>query len=269
MKRLTWLAFVVLFLGYVGVGQVHAGDSTVHVDVGNAITMGSFTYEDATIDVGTKVINPRLSAESSLGILPFGVGVEFAKSENGFDGEYDSSDGTIDVERTEMGLYARFGNPNGSNFKIGYKNFKYDMSNGDITKRNSNGVVTENDINGTATGALSTGIDAELTLAAGSEVQFAVGLGASYFMDAEYDWSYTAVGGSNPGYKTGSATLDAISVRVRPEMSFAINEQLRIYFNATLQASAWTGDLPEDGADYPGVDIYSAVAGGIRYTFGK
>jgi hypothetical protein len=66
--------------------------------------------------------------------------------------------------------------------------------------------------------------------------------------------------------KTGAATLDAHSLRIRPELSFKLNENTRLYFNAVLGATAWEG-TPDGEQEYPGYDVFSAAGVGIRYYF--
>lgn len=267
MKKLSLfvaIAFLGSMLPAVQAAEPAAEDgSQIIIELGDAMTFGDFTYEDTTIDVSEEFMNPRGSAEFRFGGTSLAIGGEYAQSKNTFDGEYEDSDGTLDAERTEYVLFARLGHKNGTNLRVGYRNFKYDFS--DATIHQDNG---ETDVNGKATGKLATGIDAELTLAVGSDLQFALALGATYFTDAEYDWSYTAIGGPNPGFHAGTAKLDAYSARVRPEISFAAGKNLRVFVNGTVQASTWDISQSEDDAspDYPGVDIYSAIGAGIRYT---
>jgi hypothetical protein len=239
--------------------------SQIIVELGDAMTLGEFTYEDTTIDISEEIFNPRGGIEFRFGGTPFSIGGEYAQSENTFDGEYEESDGTMDVERTEYVAFLRLGHKNGTNLRLGYRSFEYDFSDAIIHQDNG-----ETDIDGEASGDLTTGYDAELTLAIGSDVQFALAVGGTYFTDAKYEWSYTAIGGPNPGFHAGSAKLDAYSARIRPELSFAAGENLRIFVNAMVSASTWQIDEDDDEAtpDYPGVDVYSAIGAGIRYTFG-
>ena len=72
------------------------------------------------------------------------------------------------------------------------------------------------------------------------------------------------VGGSTT-HETGSATLNGYSGRVRPEISVKVGDKVRIFANYTLQATSWEG-TPDNGKDYPGVDVYSAAAAGVRVT---
>lgn len=97
----------------------------------------------------------------------------------------------------------------------------------------------------------------------GDKVQFGMGIGGTYFMDADYTWEYDKEVGGVTTHETGSATLNGYSGRVRPEISFKVNDTVRIFLNYTLQATMWEG-TPDNGKDYPGVDVYSAAAGGVR-----
>jgi hypothetical protein len=229
------------------------------VDVGNSFTMGKFDYEDATIEVKSSIANPRAGLEYRFAESPFGLGIEYAMSENDFEGEYENSDGDLTMERTEYVAYLRLGSRDSVNVRFGYRSFEYDISDGDI--RQSNG---EHDINGVANGDMTTGIDAELNLVFGEETTFGVGIGYTFFMDAEYTWEYDIE--STGAHRTGSATLDAHSLRIRPELSFKLNDNTRLYFNAVLAATAWEG-TPEGEQEYPGYDVFSAAGVGIRYYF--
>lgn len=244
----------------VSIGMVAVASAEVIVDVSDAFTAGKFTYGDSTIKVKSSAANPRGSLEYHFIDTPFAIGVEYASSENDFEGEYEDSDGELSMERTEYAAYIRLGGKNSTNLRLGYRNFEYDITEGDI--RQSSG---EHDINGIANGKMATGIDAELNLLFGEKVTFGVGIGYTFFTGAEYTWEYDIVGG---GHQAGSAELDAHSLRIRPEISFETMENLRIYVNVMLAATAWEG-TPDNGKDYPGFDIYSAAAVGLRYSFGQ
>lgn len=247
----------------VSAGLVAVAGAEVIVDVSDAVTVGSFKYEDAKITVKSSAANPRASLEYKFGESPFAIGVEYASSKNDFDGTYEDSDGTLTMERTEMAAYVRFGSKHSTNLRVGYRKFEYDVTDAIINQSSG-----ERDINGVANGDLTTGIDAELNLIFGEKVSFGVGLGYTFFTGAEYTWAYDKVVGGSVEHKVGSAKLDAHSVRVRPELSFEAIENLRIFINYTLAATAWTG-TPDGGQDYPGVDVFSAAAVGLRYSFGK
>lgn len=233
------------------------------VELANGLTMGEFTYEDATIDVSTEAFNPSGSIEYKFAGLPLAIGLEASMSKNDFDGEYDDGSGSLTAERKKFVAFVRVGDKNGSYLRLGYCNFKYDFSDAIIYQPD------ETDLDGTATGDLATGADVELGLGIVRRVGVSVAIGASYFKDAEYEWSYIEVRGISRQFRAGTAKMDAIAARIRPEISFALGKNLRLFVNGTLQASSWMIDEDDDAAspDYPGVDIYSAVTAGIRYSF--
>ena len=267
MKRLSALvaiAFVAWMLpSFQADGKTKAGSDAAQiiVELGDAVTFGEFTYDDATIEVSEEFFNPQGSIEFKFAGTPISLGAEFMMSENEFTGEYDDGDGSVDAERQKLVAFIRFGSKNGSYLRLGYANASYDFSNARISMPGE--LITD----GEASSDMTTGADAEINLALGSTVQFALALGASYFIDAEYDWSYMS---SVNGAQSGEAEADTISVRVRPELSFEVTDNLRVFVNGTLQGTTWDVDEDTDDAtpDYVGIDVYSAVAGGIRYTFG-
>lgn len=268
MKR----SVVILVVGLMAVACV-AGPRIV-VEAGNAVTFGEFNYGDSTITIDSEVFNPRVGAELCIPSTPLAFGAEYAQSENGFDGEYDASDGTLDVERREILAFLRLGSKNRSNVRFAYRNFQYDISDAVINQREDDGSMTEKDENGEASGDLTTGFDVEATLAIGTSFQVAFTVGGSYFADAEYEYEYDITEGDGAGaHESGEAKLDAATVRVRPEISIGITEDLRVFGNYTFAGTAWSGTLPEDSqgdeVSYPGIDLYSAIGFGARYTFGS
>lgn len=262
MKKLSALVAIALLAWMLpsvqAAARANADASQIIVELGDAVTMGNFDYGDASIDVSTEWFNPRGSVEYCFGGTPFAIGGEYAQSKNTFDGTYQDSYGNLDVKRTEYLAFVRLGHKDRTNFRLGYRNFKYDFSNGTV---HQNG---ETDTDGTATGKLATGIDAELNLAMGSDVQFALAIGGTYFTGAKYDWSYLNGAGTRV---SDNAKLDAYSARLRPEISFKAGDNLRIFINYMVQVSTWEAQA-EGSPDYAGVDIYAAAAAGIRYTFG-
>lgn len=242
------------------VRAAEAKDKILTVELGDAVTFGSFTAQDATVDVETEYANPQGAVELKIG-GPFSVGASYAQSKNEFTGEWsgDNGDsrGTVDAERTDMNAYLRLGSRDSINFRLGYRYFKYEFSDGLITSPG------EIDRNGIAKGDMTTGLDGELNLVFGDQFQFGLGIGGTYFMDADYTWEYDKEVGGNTSHQTGSATVNGYSARVRPEISFKVNDSLRIFLNYTLQATMWEG-TPDNAKDYPGVDVYSAAAGGVR-----
>jgi hypothetical protein len=275
MKRFLVVALLGVGLVFQAAAAENEGGGQLILSAGDAITFGGLKVKDVTIDVETEVFNPRLGAEYKFGGTAFAIGAEYAMSENSYTGEYSDNDsngnGSFDVKRSDLGLYVRFGSRDNVNFKLGYRYFNFEFSNGELDQY-ENGILTEEDRNGEATGDLTTGIDGELNLALGDELQFALALGGSYFIDANYEWSYDKKGEDTGGawqHVEGSATYDAYSARIRPEISFEPVDNLRIYLNYTLQASMWSADVDtDDFGDYPGLDLYSAVECGARLTIG-
>lgn len=270
--KTMWTCILVL-AGLLVVSGVRAAEDEggLTIEVGNAITMGGLTVQDVEIDVETEAFNPRLGVEYSFAGSPVSIGADLALSENTFtgtwEGDDEGGDGSLDVERTDIGVYARLGSRDGVNLKVGYRNFSYEYSNGELAQY-ENGRLTERDENANATSDLTTGIDAELNLVFGEDFQVAFGIGYSFFMDAQYDWEYDQTVGGRTTHVVGSAELDAHSARFRPEISFLAAENLRVYLNYTVQASIWTGDFEGgDTEDYPALDLYSAAGVGVRYTF--
>lgn len=269
--RSLWVALVVCLFT---VGTTGAGETgRLTVDLGNAVTFGKFTYDDATIDIEGELFNPRGALEYQFAELPLAVGLEASMSENTFTGDYDDGDGDsgegeVDIERQEMALYLKFVPNNTFSFRIGYRNFNYDLSNADITQY-ENGAIDERDINGVADCSLATGIDTQLGLIFGSPdaLQLGLTLGYTYFIDAEYDWEYDEVIGAATTHRTGSATANAHSLRIRPEVSFPLTDAVRLYADWCIAATAWDADLPDEDPSYPGFDMYSGVSVGVRYAF--
>jgi hypothetical protein len=127
----------------------------------------------ATIDVETEYANPQGAVELKIG-GPFSIGASYAQSKNEFTGEWigddGDSNGSADAKRTDVNAYLRLGSRDSVNFRLGYRYFKYEFTDGLITS------PEEIDRNGTAKGDLSTGIDGELNLVFGDKVQFGMGI---------------------------------------------------------------------------------------------
>ncbi|MBA4389230.1 MAG: hypothetical protein C0404_14750 [Verrucomicrobia bacterium] len=262
MKKLSVLFAAAVLVSAVSVTKAADDGNQLILDLGDAVTLGNFKYKDVKIEVEKEYANPRGSAEFKFGGTPASIGVEFAQSKNTFTGTYEDSHGSVDVKRNEMAAYLRLGHKDETNVRIGYRKFKYDFSNADIVMDNG-----EHDKNGEATGDLTTGLDAEVTLAVGTEVQFALTVGGTYFKDAKYSWAYDKyINERFTGHVTGNAKLDALSVRIRPQLSMKMDDNIKIYINGTIAASSWDA-TPEGGADYAGVDIYTALGLGLQYTF--
>lgn len=275
MKRNWWfiLLFCIVFALPAWAENATDGKSSLSFEVGNAITFGKFTVEDTEIEVGTEAFNPRGSLEFNFGGTPFCLGIDFAISQNDFDGTYedgeDTGKGSLDVDRDDFGAYMRLGSRESPvNLKLGYRYFKYEFSNGELDQF-ENGILVEWDREAEATGDLTKGIDAELNFVVGNNVQFALALGGSYFMDAKYKWSYIKTAPAEGIFDelvTGEMEMDAYSARIRPEFSFLATDNMRIFVNYTLQASIWEEDIEGTAANqYPAVDVYSAAMIGLRY----
>ncbi len=271
---MKWL-WVCVAISLFAVGVAKAQDAArVTLDIGNAFTFGEFTYEENTIDVDSEMFNPRGSFEFQFGGTPLAFGGEYLKSENGFSGEYEEEDGDagsgdLDVERNEFAFYLKLIPSYNFNVRFGYRNFEYDITDANITQIN-NGVVTERDLNGIANAKLATGVDGQVTVVIGSpqSVNVALALGYTYFIDGEYDWEYDLwQNGAFMGRQMGSATANAHSLRVKPELSLPLTENLRIYARGELAATAWDADLEDDDPSYPGYDIFMGATAGIRYGF--
>lgn len=248
--------------------SAHGGDGGISVEAGSTMLFGSFTYQDATVDISQELFNPRASIELMLPKTPLSVGVAYATAKNGYTLEYDNGEkvlnGSLDIKRTDLTPFLRLGSADGVNLRIGYRMFNYKLSNGafDETK---NGVLTRKISDGTAEGDLSKGVDAELNLMFGGRFKAGIMLGGSYFMDAKYDWMYKddLNGGS---IETGTATLDAVSLRLAPQISFAIVEDLRLELNYCVSATSWIGNKDDVEEDYAGYDIVTAMTVALRYT---
>ena len=248
--------------------EEEATPSRLTIDVGDAVTFGKFTAQDTTIDVKTKYANPFGGVELRLA-GPFSVGGSYAQSKNEFDGDWSDGDkdgsGTLDAKRTDINAYVRIGYRDSVNLRLGYRYFKYEFSDGTIDQFKY-GMLTEMDRHGSAEGEMTTGIDAELNLVFGDEVQFGLGIGATYYPDAKYTWAYDKKEGGRPWtHEVGSATVNSYSARIKPEITFKLSDEVRIFVNYTLQGTMWEGTPDSaDDQNYPGIDIYSAAAAGIR-----
>jgi hypothetical protein len=235
------------------------------VEASDAVSLGKFSVQDVTVKIKQSYVNPRAVAEYRFGGTALAIGGEFSKMKNDYDGTYEFSDGSLTMDRTDWTVFARIGYRDSVNLRLGYRNFQYDITDAIINQRDG-GVLTERDTNGTATGELTKGIDAELNLVFGEKVQFGLSLGGTYFIGAKYTWAYDA----NPGgHKTGNATVDAYSGRIRPELAFMLADNLQLFVNYTLMATAWEGrEITNTKTDYPAYDLMSAVGAGLRYSFG-
>ena len=265
----------VLAVGMLAAGMVKAADdaSRITIDIGNAFTFGKFTYDDATIDIDSEMFNPRGSIEFKFGGAPLAVGAEYLSSQNTFTGEYDdtegeSGNGTLDLERSEFAVYLKLVPAYNFNIRLGYRNFEYDIT-AAVIDRYKNGILDKNELNATANAKLSTGLDAQMNLIIGSptSVNLALMLGYTYFIDGDYEWQYDEIKGSAVTHRTGTATANAHSIRLRPELSLPLTENLRIYAAAEAALTAWDAEIGDDDPDYPGYDFFMGATAGLRYGF--
>lgn len=263
-------------LGAVGLGLALAisasaqGKAGVVLEAADAITLGSFTYQDAKVDISQEFFNPQGSAEFYFPGGTFAVGLLYAQSENNFDLDYDNGekrlDGSLDVERTTLMPFLRLGRRDGINLRLGYNMFEYEFTNGALDETR-NGVLTKQIRDGYAKGDLATGIDAEFSLVFGDRFQFGLVLGGTYFMDAKYEWRYRddLNGGA---ISTGTAELDAVTLRLAPEISYEVAEGWRLFARYQIAGTSWIGNDEDVDEDYAGVDVMSAAYVGLRVNLG-
>lgn len=272
----TWnltplICLVILSLGYAAV-PVHA--TSMLFDVANGITLGSFNVKDVTADIEPSFFNPNATVEMRFGQGDiFCVGVGFARSENDVSGEWDGSDekhieGDVTIEREILDLYFRLASGPHFNIRFGIRTFQCDFSDGYLVK-SQYGEITEIANNASAEGKMKTGLDGELNFCGGDAFQFRFGIGFSYFKDADYNWRYDRTLFDPESYdsNSGTAVQDAYSVRLKPEFTFRIMENLRLTLDYTLMASLWKGETDQaDIEDFVGVDVDSAINFGLEYT---
>jgi hypothetical protein len=251
-------------------GAAQGDNGGLAIEAGSAMLFGKFTYEDATVDISEEFFNPRISAEYIFPNSAVSIGLLYAMTENTYTLEFDDGekilDGSLDIERTDLIPFLRLGSINGTNLRLGYRMFNYKLSNGELDETRG-GSLTRMIREGEAEGDLSAGIDAEFNLVFGSTFKAGLMIGGTYFMDAEYDWTYrdSLNGGT---VESGSATLDAVSLRLAPEMSYEIATDLRLFINYTVAATAWIGNKDDEEEEYAGYDVVSALTAGLRYNFG-
>jgi hypothetical protein len=238
-----------------GPARAEYGAHTLRLEGGTAITFGSFKYSGADVSIEKTFFNPRLSAEFGLKDTSFAAGIEFARSKNNFEGTWKTGAGSVDIERTELAIYARYGERERNNLRLGYRRFSYDFTDGTFVDG------LDNYLSATATGKLTSGLDLEGTVAGGETITFSLTAGATYFIGADYEWSYSLNGAPRVG---NTAKLSAYSARLRPEISFKVGDSLRVFGNYMLSVSSWKG-TPTGGKDYAGVDVYSGIGVGVRW----
>lgn len=264
--RLWMVGGFVLATALVALGAEDSGGLVV--EGGSLITFGKLKVMDAEIELDSEAFNPQAAVEYRLPNSKVSVGFAYGAVENSFDLDYDDGEkvikGSLDAERTDMIPYVRFGKKDEFNLRLGYRMLEYDFSNGDLDEW-KNGVQTKQIRYGTAKGELTTGIDAELNIVMGDTIQFRLMIGGSYFIDADYQWSYVdeLEGGA---LKTGNATLNAFSARIAPELSLRLGEYLRVFANYTVSATRWVGSREDEDEEYVGTDLVAGLVAGARLT---
>ena len=226
-----------------------------------------------TIDIDSEMFNPRGKIEYKFGGAPLAFGGEYLKSENSFHGEYseedgDAGEGNLDVERNEFAFYLKLIPSYNFNISIGYRNFEYDITNAEIDQWDE-GTLDEQDRNGSANAKLATGIDSQMNVIIGTKtsINLSLMLGYTYFIDGEYEWEYDEIIGGRTTHRTGGLTANAHSLRLSPELSIPLGENLRIYANAGVAATVWDAELDDDDPEYAGYDFFMSATAGLRYGF--
>ncbi len=240
------------------------------IDAGSDIAFGTFSYDDATVEISEEFWNPNVGIEYAFPGKTFGVGVRYSTSENSFELDYDNGhktlDGSMDGERSILLPYMRIGPRDGISLRVGASIYEYDFSNAYLDEVKE-GVPTKKIREGTASADLSLGVDVELDMMFGDKFLFGVIIGAAYFPNADYDWQYRDELGDNQ-IKTGTAELDAVSARIGPEISYAVADGWRIFLRYLISGTSWLGDKDDEDEDYAGIDAMSAASIGVRADFG-
>ena len=237
------------------------------LEAADGITLGNFNYQDAEVDIDTEFFNPQGSAEYYFPGGAIALGILYAQSENDYDLDFDDGDtrwdGSLTAERTTILPFLRLGKRESINLRLGLNIFEYEFSDGTLDKTEDG--VTTHIREGYAKGDLATGIDAELSLLFGDQFQFGLILGGTYFIGAEYEWTYLDADTGLREY--GTAELDAVTFRLAPELSFEVAEGWRIFARYQLAGTTWLGSKDED-EDYAGVDVFAAAVVGLRVDLG-
>lgn len=240
------------------------------VDIGSDIAFGTFTYEDATVEISEEFFNPNIGLEYAFPGRQYAAGIRYAESDNAFDLDYDNGKktllGSMDCERSLILPYVRIGPRDGISFRIGASFFEYEFSNAELDETRD-GTLTKKIREGEASGDLSLGVDAEVSLLFGTTIQGGVILGGAYYPNAQYDWQYRD-DLDNGRIKTGTAELDAASGRLGFECAAVISEGWRLYARFMVSATSWLGSKDEEDEDYAGIDGMSSVLVGLRIDFG-
>lgn len=245
----------------------------VVLDGGLGFTWGEFTVEDVTATIKSDFFNPSILGEYRFGESEtLAIGLGFSETGNEFSGDWTGDEGKyyqgeITVDRTSFDLYLRFLANEHFNFRLGYRYFRYEFSDGYLEKRQY-GEYLEIAEHAKAKGNLTNGIDAEVNFSGGDKFQIRCGLGFSYFTNGNYTWSYdrTLFNPERHDTNQGDASQDALGVRFRPEMNYLVADNLRIRLEYLLSLAAWQGSTDQaEIEDYVGVDVYSAIGLGLEY----
>jgi hypothetical protein len=271
MKKI-FMVVVVLCLSSAFVGAADE-PGRLTLDIGNAFVFGKISYEDATIEGDSGAFNPRAALEYKFGGLPLAIGGEYMSSDSDFTGEYDEGDGdtgrgSLSIENDEFTIYMKFVPWYNFNLRLGYRNFSYDITDAHID-RYKNGQLYKTYASGSTHATLDTGIDAQAVLILGSRdfINLGILVGYTYFIDGEYEWEYNESLSGRTRHYSGRATANAHSVRIRPELSVPLSENLRLYANIEAAATAWDADVPDDDPEFPGYDFFVGATVGLRYGF--
>ncbi len=266
---MNWKVCSVVCLGLALALPTWAGENGgLILEAADAITAGNFNYQDAEVNIDAEFFNPQGSAEYYFPGGAFALGILYAQSENGYDLDFDDGDtrwdGSLDVERTTILPFVRLGKRESINLRLGLNMFDYEFTDGILDKTEDG--VTTHIRNGYAKGDLSTGIDAELSLLFGEQFQFGLILGGTYFIGAEYEWTY--LNADTGQWDSGTAELDAVTVRLAPELSFEVADGWRLFARYQIAGTTWLGSKDDEDEEYAGVDVFAAAIVGLRVDLG-
>lgn len=270
MQSMQRRMLVIGAAGLMGWGAVASGQqgSGVRMETGTDISYGKFTYEDATVDASRELWNPRFSLEFSEPGGSVSLGVAYARSENDFSLDFDDGEkeliGDLKAKRRDLIPFLRFSVSDNLSLRLGYRRFTYEFSRG-VLDETRDGRLTKSIRDGYAKATLNTGLDAEARIMFGRTAKFGVVVGATYFKDAKYRWGYLdeARGGA---LERGTATLNALSLRIAPEIQVPLGDGVLGYVNYTISATSWLSSKTEH-EDFAGTDIMTSIGVGFRYAF--
>ena len=238
----------------------------IYVEAGNRAAFGTFSAYDATVSISEGTVNPFGSIEFAINER-FSIGAYVATVGNRFDLEFENDrkvlDGQLSVSRRDILPFVRLGHIDGTNVRVGFRNFRYEFTDGDLNEFVKSGSRTRVYTDAQAEGAFARGVDAELNLRNSGRMQFGVTLGAAFFPGGEYSWRYNEVG---VGPANGSLTTNTLSARAEPNVGYMITPGLRIFANYRIEATSWLVDENGEGEQYAGQDIMTGLGFGLRYA---